>query len=432
MRDRWDDQRRDPVLDAGSTLAGSHDAVRFGWRPWEDAGISGDARPAASPPTSPETAAAPESPRLAPASPLPAFTDESPDSSTPEVTPRRSRLSTRLTHAVVLAVAVAVVAGGGFWNRAPVPSQPGGSDVIRHASAVGAGGPDFVIPAFGGIGLSGYLSASGVSVTVPQLEVATYVTVEGQTVADVARETGRTVETLLAANNLMDAESALPAGTSLRVPPVDGILHTVVEGDTVESLAATYGVEPSAIRDYQPNGLSAGAPLVVGRDVMIPGGTRPEPPPIPTRVAIAPEGPSPVEPGTPAPEAPAAPEPGVATGSFIWPADGVITQYFHEAHSGWDIANDFYTPLYAADGGVVTFAGWNDYGLGYAVSIDHGNGFVTWYGHMAEEPAVSVGQPVAQGDYIGPMGSTGYSTGPHVHFIIELDGVFQDPALYLH
>lgn len=428
MRDRWEDQRRDPVHGAGSTLAGTHDVVRFGWRPWEDAGNGGDASPAASPPTPPETSGSPESPRPpTPESPLPAFTDALPI--TPEVTPRRSRLSARLTHAVVLAVTVAVVAGGGFWNRAPVPSQPGGSDVMRYASVASAGGPDFSIPAFGGVGLSGYLSAAGVSVTVPQLEVATYVTVEGQTVADVARETGRTVETLLAANNLMDAESELPAGTSLRVPPTDGILHTVVEGDTVESLAATYGVEPSAIRDYLPNGLSAGAPLVVGRDVMIPGGTRPEPLPIPSRVAVAPHGPTPIEPGTPAPEAP---EVGVATGSFIWPTEGIITQYFHEGHSGWDIANQIYTPLYAADGGVVTFAGWNDYGLGYAVSIDHGNGFVTWYGHLAEEPAVSVGQPVAQGDYIGPMGSTGYSTGPHLHFIIELDGVYQDPALYLH
>src|SRR5690606_8894902 len=271
VRDRWEDRRRDPVHGAGSTLAGTHDVVRFGWRPWEDVGNGGDASPAASPPTPPETSGSPESPRPpTPESPLPAFTDALPI--TPEVTPRRSRLSGRLTHAVVLAVAVAVVAGGGVWSRAPVPSQPGGSDVMRYASVASAGGPDFSIPAFGGVGLSGYLSAAGVSVTVPQLEVATYMTVEGQTVADVARETGRTVETLLAANNLMDTESVLPAGTSLRVPPTDGILHTVVEGDTVESLAATYGVEPSAIRDYLPNGLSAGAPLVVGRDVMIPGG----------------------------------------------------------------------------------------------------------------------------------------------------------------
>ncbi|MBO9306906.1 M23 family metallopeptidase, partial [Thermomicrobium sp.] len=118
-------------------------------------------------------------------------------------------------------------------------------------------------------------------------------------------------------------------------------------------------------------------------------------------------------------------------GSFIWPTTGVITQYFHARHNGWDIANNMYTPIVAADSGTVIFSGWNNYGLGYAVAIDHGNGFVTWYGHMAEPPPVQVGQWVNQGQYIGPMGSTGYSTGPHVHFIIMYNGVYQDPALYL-
>ncbi|GBD16680.1 Lysostaphin [bacterium HR26] len=65
------------------------------------------------------------------------------------------------------------------------------------------------------------------------------------------------------------------------------------------------------------------------------------------------------------------------------------------------------------------------------MAIDHGNGYVTWYGHMAEPPPVRVGQWVNQGQYIGPMGSTGYSTGPHVHFMIVKNGVYQDPALYL-
>jgi murein DD-endopeptidase MepM/ murein hydrolase activator NlpD len=90
-----------------------------------------------------------------------------------------------------------------------------------------------------------------------------------------------------------------------------------------------------------------------------------------------------------------------------------------------------YTDIWAADAGRVVFSGWNDYGLGYAVAIDHGNGYVTWYGHMAEPPPVWVGQWVNQGQYIGPMGSTGFSTGPHIHFVIVYNGVYQDPGNYL-
>ena len=87
--------------------------------------------------------------------------------------------------------------------------------------------------------------------------------------------------------------------------------------------------------------------------------------------------------------------------------------------------------LLAADGGIVEYAGWCDCGLGYYVKIDHGNGFKTLYGHMAEQPWVSAGEAVAKGDVIGPVGSTGASTGPHVHFIVELNGVDQDPLAYL-
>jgi len=155
-----------------------------------------------------------------------------------------------------------------------------------------------------------------------------------------------------------------------------------------------------------------------------------------------------------APEAPVAepePEPvdlaGVATGSFAYPVERfTFTQgfgcspYWFEPwvasvgcnyHNGIDLANDAYTPIMAADGGVVDQVGWCDCGLGYYVRIDHGNGFRTLYGHMAEYPWASVGQEVAKGDVVGPMGSTGNSTGPHLHFIVNYQGVDQDPLWYL-
>ena len=123
-----------------------------------------------------------------------------------------------------------------------------------------------------------------------------------------------------------------------------------------------------------------------------------------------------------------------AVGSFIWPATGALTTYFGDnpryygpgGHNGLDIANGLGTPLLAADGGVVIFSGWRG-GLGYAVGVDHENGFVTWYGH-ASSLAVGTGQRVARGQVVAYMGSTGNSTGSHIHFIVVRNGVYVEPA----
>ena len=139
--------------------------------------------------------------------------------------------------------------------------------------------------------------------------------------------------------------------------------------------------------------------------------------------------------------------PGMASGAFNYPLQSwVFTQsfgcspYWFEPwdsavgcnyHNGIDLAADAYTPLLAADGGTIEYSGWCDCGLGYYVKIDHGNGFKTLYGHMAEMPWVSPGDSVAKGDVIGPVGSTGISTGSHVHFIMEVNGIAQDPLAYL-
>lgn len=100
-------------------------------------------------------------------------------------------------------------------------------------------------------------------------------------------------------------------------------------------------------------------------------------------------------------------------------------------HDGLDLAAPSGTPILAAGSGTVVTAGWCDCGLGYYVEIDHGDGLHTLYGHMAQQPYVSTGQQVNQGDVIGPVGSTGISTGPHVHFMVRLNDVAQDPENYL-
>ena len=119
-----------------------------------------------------------------------------------------------------------------------------------------------------------------------------------------------------------------------------------------------------------------------------------------------------------------------------WPTSGDISSPFGwrwngtDFHPGIDIANDMGTPIVATADGVVTTAGWNGGGYGNMVDIDHGNGILTRYGH-ASEVVVHEGQHVKRGDVIAYMGSTGFSTGPHVHYEIHVNGETVNPASYL-
>lgn len=133
------------------------------------------------------------------------------------------------------------------------------------------------------------------------------------------------------------------------------------------------------------------------------------------------------------------------TGQLAWPTTGTITQpygptslelepayggYAH-FHLGVDIATSQGTPIGAAAAGTVIYAGWTDAGYGNMVEIDHGNGLVTIYGHMMTTPSVQVGQHVFKGQLIGYVGTTGNSTGPHVHFGVQRNGSWDNPYKYL-
>ena len=127
------------------------------------------------------------------------------------------------------------------------------------------------------------------------------------------------------------------------------------------------------------------------------------------------------------------------TGSFRWPCSGVVTSRFgprnlsyskaSKNHKGIDIGNGKGTPIYASDGGTVTYSGWMS-GYGYLVIINHGNGYQTYYGHNSSN-IVSVGEKVHKGQQIAKMGSTGNSTGNHCHFGIMKNGVFVNPLNYI-
>ncbi|BCJ87928.1 peptidoglycan DD-metalloendopeptidase family protein [Effusibacillus dendaii] len=128
--------------------------------------------------------------------------------------------------------------------------------------------------------------------------------------------------------------------------------------------------------------------------------------------------------------------PGVASGDWVWPvASRTISSTYGEwrgnsRHNAIDISAAMGTPVYASNNGRVIFAGWDNGGYGKCIRIDHGNGIVSIYGHLSVV-GVSVGQTVGKGDLIGRVGSTGESTGPHLHYEVRVNGVQVNPTPYM-
>ncbi len=267
----------------------------------------------------------------------------------------------------------------------------------------------------------------------PRTEVITYQVQPGDNLWLIAQRFNLDQDTLAWANPEVEANpDQLRIGQELAIPPVDGVLHTVKAGETLAGIAQRYQVDVQQILAYEPNGIADAASLKVGQRLMVPGGVKP-PPPRPTAAPKAAAQPAATSSGArlmiPA-GAPAVPVDAPAQpGRFIWPTQGIITQGYGKWHGAIDIANRLGTPVVAADAGTVTFAGWSG-GLGNAIQIDHGDGFATTYAHL-DSISVQVGQVVAKGDEIGRMGTTGHSTGPHLHLILTYQGGIINPLDYL-
>jgi murein DD-endopeptidase MepM/ murein hydrolase activator NlpD len=245
-------------------------------------------------------------------------------------------------------------------------------------------------------------------------EIITYVARSGDTVWDIAERFGISPETILWANDkLEDKPDLLAIGQELIILPVSGVYHTVELGETLESIAQKLKVDLSAITDYALNQLSPPYELQAGQKLIVPGGQKPYIP----RVVHAYQGPIPENAA-------------LGTGSFGWPVSGRITQKYWDRHQAIDIGTAKGNPIYAADSGFVTYAGWSDVGYGYMLIIDHRNGFQTLYAHLSWYYP-EVGQSVAKGELIAKVGSTGRSTGPHLHFEIIQNGVKRNPLGFL-
>jgi murein DD-endopeptidase MepM/ murein hydrolase activator NlpD len=267
-----------------------------------------------------------------------------------------------------------------------------------------------------------------------RLNVITYTIQSGDTIFDIAERFELSPYTVVWSNmeTLQGAPWHVKPGLTLYILPVDGAYHTVMEGETAETIAEDYDVASAALHNSW-NDLKEGQMLQQGQFLVIPGGQGEDfdwepPPPPPARPGVGTAAGSWGNCGDTAVSGPG------ALGSFILPTGSYAVSgwYFRDprkpSHIGLDYKCYLGDPIYAADNGVVVFAGWSG-GYGNLVRVRHGNGYETYYAHF-DSFAVGCGQAVYQGQILGYCGSTGWSSGPHLHYEIRLNGVPQNPKLF--
>ncbi len=365
------------------------------------------------------------------------------------------------THALALALVLAVLLGLRYYY-----AQAGEAFVElpeRSAQAASVSSAAVIVGAFEAAGsqvdtllqvnLPGWQTDPGaldggipryavLHTTIPsraRVDVITYTVQAGDTVFGIASNFGLNPETIFWGNRetLNDNPHSLREGMVLNILPIDGTYHKWTEGENLRRVAEFYGVDPLTVVEYPGNRLDAytfnlDTPnLEAGSFLIIPGGRREfidwGPPRITrTNPAVA----RTYGPGFCGSIADGA----VGNGTFIWPTTATyLSGYdFNPAanHPGIDIAGSTGNAIYAVDAGVVVYAGWSDYGYGFLVVLDHGNGWQSLYAHLSSY-YVECGQSVFQGTNIAALGSTGNSTGPHLHFELMYGTVKVNPWNYM-
>jgi hypothetical protein len=261
-------------------------------------------------------------------------------------------------------------------------------------------------------------------------DVIQYIIESGDNIFSIAEKFNLKPETILWGNiyTIGDDPHTILPGQILNILPLDGVYHQWSAGEGLNAVSAYYGVTPEDIIEWPGNGLNreeigdyANPNIPDGTMLVIPGGTGTYTDWRTPRITRD-------EPATAKNLGS-----GACTGSydgivgtltFIWPTtERYLSGYDYSPetnHFGIDIAGNLGNPIYAADNGVVVYAGWSEYGYGEMIVIDHGYGWQTLYAHLSQVNVVC-GQDVYQGDVIGSMGSTGNSSGPHLHFEMRSD-----------
>lgn len=263
----------------------------------------------------------------------------------------------------------------------------------------------------------------------PSQEIQDYTVDKGDSVFEIARKFKIKPETVLWANydQLNDNPDTIALGMQLKIPPVNGVLYQWAEGDTVEAIAARFEANPMDILTWSANQIDlVDQKLPAGSLVMIPNGHREYRQWVIPTIPRGNAGVSKSIYGAGACEGSL--DGAFGSGSFIWPAGNhsLSGNDYWDGHLGIDIAAGEGASVYAADAGVVVYAGWANGGYGYMVMIDHGNGYQTLYAHLSSVVA-NCGQSVGKGATIGLAGSTGNSTGAHLHFEVRYLGGFVNP-----
>lgn len=341
----------------------------------------------------------------------------------------------------ILAIVIVIMLVQAFYGQAQSPltentaqaSGPAVTAVVDIGSI-----PALDVPIFDGISRSAQIHTNVPSR--PRQEISVYIVQEGDTVFGIADKFGLEPQTILWGNynTLLDDPHSLKPGQELNILPVNGVYWEWLGGLTFGSWAEFYGVtatdiiefpgnhiDPNTIGDYNNANIKNGTWLIIpnGKREFVNwsaplGVTRENP--ASARVLGA---------GACDPTSGGA----VGYGSYVYPTNKHYLSGFDYSektnHLGLDFAGNEGEGVYAADAGVVVYAGWNDYGYGNMIMVDHGNGFQSLYAHL-NAFNVGCGQSVGQGEVIGAIGSTGRSSGPHLHFEL-MAGTKVNPWSYL-
>jgi LysM repeat protein len=264
-------------------------------------------------------------------------------------------------------------------------------------------------------------------------EVLVYTVSQGDAIFSIADVYNIEPETVLWANYelLNDNPDFLELGMDLNIPPIDGVYYLWQEGDTLESVAAEFEADIDEILQFTGNQFDLANPVIEpGEHVMLPGAHREFRQWLIPTIARGNAG---VNSAALGPGACSGSYTGpVGSGAFIWPSNNhtISGNDYWSGHLAIDIAAVQGDSIFSSDAGVVVFSGWANGGYGYTVVVDHGNGYQTLYAHLSgvSRPC---GAGVSAGSVIGSAGSTGNSTGTHLHFEVRLNGGFLSPWFVL-
>ena len=247
----------------------------------------------------------------------------------------------------------------------------------------------------------------------PRDKVIEYVVEQGDTISGIAQKFNISVATMLWSNNLT-YYSVIKPGKTLKILPTTGLLHKVKKGESLSAIAKKYKSDVDKI--LEANKLSSADQVAIGNNLIIPDGVKP------AAVITTHTTPSSIF---------SAPKTTNTNTRLLWPTSAKrITQYYWWRHAAIDIGAPTGTPIYAAESGTVEVAGWSTGGYGNYIIINHGNGMKTLYAHSSKL-YVHKGEKVSRGQTIMAMGSTGWSTGPHLHFEVRVNGYKQNPLSYI-